>query len=608
MNKQDFIKLSDTLPRFPGVYRFIGHENEILYVGKAKNLKNRVSNYFTGGKSRTYKTRALVKNAARVEYTVVETEHDALLLENNLIKEHQPRYNVDLRDDKTYTYICVKNERFPRVFFTRKLIRDGSTYYGPYTSKYKARVVLDLIKKLFPLRTCTFNLSENNITKGKFKICLEYHLGNCMGPCEGLETEVEYNAKIEQVKDMLKGRLSYVKRQIKEDMAQASEELNFEKAQRLKVKLDAVEDYHSQSAVVSQSEEDLDVFAIFDRDKYAYVSYLKIVEGSIVHAYSAELIKNLDDSIPDLLSHAVFRIRDKFGSVANHLVLPFEIDYSEHDMQVTIPQRGSRHQLLELAKQNAFFYAQQRERQRKEKTNRQTPAERILTTLKNDLTMDVMPLHIECFDNSNLGGSNPVASCVVFKNGKPSKKDYRKFNIKTVVGPDDFASMTEIVYRRYKRLLDEEQELPQLVIIDGGKGQLSASMKSIEALDLQDKIVVIGIAKRLEEIFFPGDSIPLYINKKSESLKLIQQLRNEAHRFAITFHRDKRSQKFTKSSLIDIPGVGQVTSQKLLKHFKSIKRMKAATQEELKEVVGSKLADTLMQYLDKGEPEQPMAE
>ena len=597
MNNEDFNKLADTLPRYPGVYRFIGDENQILYVGKAKNLKNRVSNYFTGGKSRTYKTRSLVKNAARVEYTVVNSEHDALLLENNLIKEHQPRYNVNLRDDKTYTYICVKKERFPRVFFTRNLIKDGSTYYGPYTSKHKAKIVLDLVKKLFPLRTCAFNLSENNIKKEKFKVCLEYHIGNCIGPCEGLESEEAYNEKIVHVKSMLKGQLSAVKRNIKEDMATAAQELNFEKAQRLKIKLDAVEDYHSQSAVVSQSEVDLDVFGIIDRDKNAYVSYLKIVEGSIVHAYSAELIKNLDDSLESLLSHAVFRIRDKFGSVANQLVIPFAIDYSEENLEHTIPQRGDRYKLLELARQNAFFYAQKREREKREKSNRQTPAERILTTLKNDLNMDVMPLHIECFDNSNLGGSNPVGSCVVFKNAKPSKKDYRRFNIKTVIGPDDFASMTEVVGRRYKRMLEEEQPLPQLIIIDGGKGQVSASMKAIRALNLEGKITVVGVAKRLEEIFFPGDSIPLYINKKSESLKLIQQLRNEAHRFAITFHRVKRSQKFTKSSLTDIPGVGKTTSQKLLKHFKSIKRLKDATEEDIKEVVGQKLASGIFGYL-----------
>ena len=414
-----------------------------------------------------------------------------------------------------------------------------------------------------------------------------------MGPCEGLEEEDTYNEKIERVKDMLKGRLSIIRKQLKEDMAVASSDLNFESAQRLKDKLDAVEDYQSKSTVVNQSEEDLDVFSIFDRGKYAYVSYLKIVEGSVVHAYSAELVKNLNDSMKSLLSHAIFRIRDKFGSLAKGIIIPFDIKYNEEDVELIIPQRGGRYKLLQLAKQNAFFYAQQRERQRREKSNRQTPAERILMTLKNDLNMDKVPLHIECFDNSNIQGSFPVASCVVFKNAKPSKKDYRKFNIKTVIGPDDFASMTEVVGRRYKRLLEEDQPLPDLVIIDGGKGQLSASMKAINELGLADRITVVGIAKKLEEIFFPGDSIPLYINKKSESLKLIQQLRNEAHRFAITFHRDKRSQRFTKSSLTDIPGVGKVTSQKLLKTFRSVKRMKEASKEELIEVVGNKLGESL---------------
>ncbi len=603
MTKEDFIKLSDTLPRYPGVYRFIGPEGEILYVGKAKSLKNRVSNYFTGGKSRTYKTRSLVKNSVRVEYTVVDSEHDALLLENNLIKEHQPRYNVNLRDDKTYTYICVKNERFPRVFFTRKLIKDGSIYYGPYTSKHKARVVLDLVKKLFPLRSCTFNLSESNIAKGKFKVCLEFHIGNCLGPCEGLETEKDYNEKIEHVKEMLKGRLSRIKKMLKKNMAEASARLDFEKAQRLKNNLDAVEDYQSRSAVVNQSEEDLDVFAILDRDKYAYVSYLKIVEGSIVHAFSVELIKNLNDSIQDLLTHAVFRIRDRFGSLAKTVILPFAIQHNDEELTHSIPKRGSRFKLLELAKQNTFFYAQQQERQRREKSNRQTPAERILSTLKNDLHMTDLPLHIECFDNSNIQGSHPVASCVVFKNAKPSKKDYRRFNIKTVVGPDDFASMTEVVGRRYKRLLEEEQSLPQLIIIDGGKGQLSSAMKAIDELDLGDRITVIGIAKKLEEIFFPGDSVPLYINKKSESLKLIQQLRNEAHRFAITFHRDKRSQSFTKSSLTEIQGVGKITSKKLLKTFKSVKRLKEASKEQIEEVVGKKLGEKIYTFFHAGEEE-----
>lgn len=601
MNQADFNKLADTLPSYPGVYRFIGEDDEILYVGKAKNLKSRVSNYFTGGSSRTYKTRSLVRNSDRVEYTVVNSEHDALLLENNLIKEHQPRYNVNLRDDKTYTYICVKNERFPRVFFTRKVIRDGSIYYGPYTSKHKAKIVLDLVRKLFPLRTCSLNLTQKNIEKGKFKICLEYHIGNCLGPCEGLENEASYNEKIEQVKDMLKGRLSVIRSHLKDEMSRASEELDFEKAQQLKQKLDAVEDYQSRSAVVSQSEEDMDVFDIIDRDKYAYVSYLKIVEGSVVHAHSVELQKNLNDSQESLLSHAVFRIRDSFGSLAKHIVLPFEIESVESDLQFIIPKRGDRFKLLELAKQNAFFYAQQRERQRRSSSNRQTPAERILTTLKNDLNMEVMPIQIECFDNSNIQGSHPVAACVVFKNGRPAKNDYRKYNIKTVEGPDDFASMTEVVYRRYRRLLEEDKSLPQLVIIDGGKGQLSAAMKSIRKLGLEDKITVIGIAKKLEEIFFPGDSIPLYINKKSESLKLIQQLRNEAHRFAITFHRDKRSQKFTRSSLTEIKGVGKVTAQKLLKHFKSVKRLKEAKKEEIADIIGPSLAQIVTDAIQKSD-------
>lgn len=596
MNQVDYNKLADTLPDLPGVYRFIGDEEVILYVGKAKNLKNRVANYFTGGNNRSYKTRSLVRQARRVEFTVMNSEHDALLLENNLIKEHQPKYNINLRDDKTYTYICIKNERFPRVFFTRKVIRDGSTYFGPYTSKYKAKIVLDLITKLFPIRTCSLPLTQRKIEANKFKVCLEYHIGNCLGPCEGLESESEYNEKISRIKEMLKGRLSQVKRQMREEMSAAAEQLDFERAQRLKVNLDALSDYQSKSAVVTSSRSDIDVFDIIDRDPYAYISYLKIVEGRIIHAYSIEAVKNLEDDLSDILGHSIYRIRERFDSQSSTLVLPMEVTLTDPDIHIIIPQRGDKKDLLDLAKQNAYFFAQQVARERKSKTSRQGTAERILSKLKADLNMEQMPIHIECFDNSNIQGNQPVAACVVFKNARPSKSDYRKFHVKTVEGPNDFASMEEIVYRRYKRLLDEKQSLPQLIIIDGGKGQLSSAMKSIRRLQIEDQVTVIGIAKRLEEIYFPGDSIPLYINKKSESLKLIQQLRNEAHRFAITFHRDTRSKQFTHTELLHVPGIGPKTAQKLLKSFKSMKRLRAADPKEVIHVVGNRANQALQNY------------
>ena len=597
MNKSDYDKLLPTLPNQPGIYRFLGPDNEILYVGKAKNLKNRVSSYFTGGNSRAYKTRILVRNAAEVVFTIVDSENDALLLENNLIKKHQPRYNVVWKDDKSYTYICVKKERFPRVFFTRRLIKDGSTYYGPYSSKWKARVVLDVIRSLFPLRTCNLNLTEENIKAGKFKVCLEYHIKNCLGPCEDLESEEEYMKRIAQVKNMLRGKLSDVKWYIKAQMAEHAENLEFEKAQQLKDKLRIIEQYQAKSTVVSASIDDADVFSISDSKKSAYINYLKVVDGTVVNTYTVELTKNLDDNPEDLLRYAIMEIRDRFESVANEVILPMEVSLPEMEIKVTIPKRGDKRALLELSKKNGEYFLKQKQREINQRKGKKTHAERILNTLKDDLQMDQLPMHIECFDNSNIQGAHPVAACVVFKNAKPAKKDYRHYHVKTVEGPNDFASMEEIVGRRYKRLLKEEKELPQLVIIDGGKGQLNASMVAIRKLGIEDKMTVIGIAKRLEEIFFPDDSIPLYINKKSESLKLIQQARNEAHRFAITFHRDTRSRKFTKSSLIDIDGIGQKTADKLLRHFKSVKRIREADYEELKNLVGPKTANAIREAM-----------
>jgi excinuclease ABC subunit C len=599
MTTEDFKAVSDTIPRQPGVYRFIDKEGIILYVGKAKVLRNRVASYFGQRKGRAHKTRVMVKNAIRIEFTVVETEADALLLENTLIKRHQPRYNVMLRDDKSYTYICIKNERFPRVFITRRVIKDGSTYFGPYTSKARIKNILDLIKQLFPLRTCNFKLTPQNIEAGKFKVCLEYHIKNCMGPCEGLESQEAYDEKIDQVRNILKGNFGAVKTHFKAEMERLASELEFERAQRIKEKLSAFEDYQAKSTVVSTTIRDVDVFSIAtdEEEKEAYVNYIKIVNGAIIHTNTQELIKNLDDDDEQaLLAYAIPIIRERYNSIAEEIILPYEVQLEEEGLNVTVPKIGDKKKLLDLSEKNAKYFMLQRRKQRASQTKKQTSAERILRTLQKDLNMDELPLHIECFDNSNIQGSHPVASCVVFKNAKPSKKDYRHFNIKTVVGPDDFASMEEVVHRRYRRMLQEGDSLPQLIIIDGGKGQLSAAVKSLELLGIKDKVTTIGIAKKLEEIFFPGDSIPLYIDKKSESLKLIQQARNEAHRFAINFHRDQRSRNFTSTELTSIPGVGEKTAQKLLTHFGSVKKIRQAGFPDLEAVAGMSVAKKVKAY------------
>lgn len=596
MTTEDYRQLLPTLPTQPGVYKFLDEQGVILYVGKAKNLKNRISSYFGSKKHQMHKTRVMVKNADRLEFIIVETEADALLLENTLIKRYQPRYNVMLKDGKSYNYICIRNERFPRVYITRKVVKDGSTYFGPYTSKSRLKVILELIKTLFPLRTCTYNLSEENIAQGKFKVCLEYHIKNCLGPCEGLENEASYNEKIDQVKNMLRGNFGPVKRHFTDQMQRYAEDLEFEKAHQLKDKLAAFEDYQGKSTVVSTTIRDVDVFTIASTDKMAYVNYLKVVNGAIINTYTQEIVKNLDDDEKDILEYTIPELRERFNSIAPEVLLPFRISLPEEDLQLTVPKIGDKRKLVELSEKNATYYKLQQQKEAMSATRKQTSAERILRTLQEDLQMSEAPLHLECFDNSNIQGSHPVASCVVFKNAKPSKKDYRHFNIKTVEGPNDFASMEEVVFRRYRRLLDEGESLPQLIIIDGGKGQLSAAVKSLQELGILDRVTVIGIAKKLEEIFFPGDSIPLYINKKSESLKLIQQARNEAHRFAITFHRQKRSQNFTATELTGIPGIGAKTADKLLQHFGSVKKVRAALQTELAEVVGPGAAAKVVGY------------
>ncbi len=599
MTTADFQEISPTLPTSPGIYKFVDPKGVILYVGKAKNLKSRLSSYFGERKDRQLKTKALVRVAHHIETTIVSTEQDALLLECQLIKQHQPRYNVMLKDGKTYPYICIKSERFPRVFLTRRVIKDGSLYFGPYTSLQRVYAILDLIKQLFPLRTCTLNLAEDQIERGKFKVCLEYHIKNCHAPCVGFEKEGTYNEKIAQIKNMLKGNFGAVKLHLKKEMQTLAENLEFEKAQELKEKLVAFEDYQGKSTIVSATISDVDVFAISTDEKMAYVNYLKVVNGAIIHTYTLELQKNMDDEEDSLLTFSIPYLREKYNSENKEILVPFDIKIEDPSVLITIPKIGDKKKLLDLSQKNVEFYLLQKRKQEILKAEKQTSAERILTTLKEDLQMDVLPMHIECFDNSNLQGTNPVSSCVVFKNAKPAKRDYRHFNIKTVEGPNDFASMEEVVMRRYKRLLAEGVELPQLIIIDGGKGQLSAAMKSLKALGIEKKVTVIGIAKQLEEIFFPDDPLPLYIDKKSESLKLIQQCRNEAHRFGITFHRDQRSRSFITTELTGIEGIGEKISEKLLTHFGSVAKVKAADRTDLEQLIGKAATQRLIKYFVK---------
>ncbi|MEB8328462.1 excinuclease ABC subunit UvrC [Flavobacteriaceae bacterium KMM 6897] len=573
-----------TLPSSPGVYQFYDSNDKILYVGKAKDLKKRVSSYF----SKTHvvgKTRVLVKKIMDIKHIVVATESDALLLENNLIKKYQPRYNVLLKDDKTYPWICIKNERFPRIFPTRRHIKDGSEYFGPYTSMKTVKTLLELIKSVYPLRTCNYDLSKEKIESGKYKVCLEYHLGNCKGPCEGYQTQEEYHQEIQDIREIIKGNFKSSLQYFKNQMKAYADEMRFEEAQQIKDKIDVLENYEVKSTIVNPNINNVDVFSIVSDDLYAYVNFLQISHGSIIRSHTLEIKKKLDEEDQDLLALAIVEIRQRFNLLSKELYVPFEVT-SEPGLKITVPKMGDKKKILELSERNAKYFRQERFKQEKIiDPNRH--ANRIMAQMKKDLRLSQEPRHIECFDNSNIQGTNPVAACVVFKDGKPSKKDYRHFNIKTVDGPDDFASMEEVVFRRYKRLLNEAEPLPQLIVIDGGKGQLSSALKSLDLLGLRGKIAIIGIAKRLEEIYFPGDSIPLYLNKKSESLRIIQQLRNEAHRFSITLHRNKRSKGAINSELEGIDGIGEKTVQDLLKQFKSVKRIKEASVEDLAKTVGT---------------------
>ncbi len=584
-----------TLPNNPGIYQYYDKNGVIIYVGKAKNLKKRVSSYFT--KNQVGKTAILVKQIIDIKTIVVGSEIEALLLENNLIKKYQPKYNIMLKDDKTYPWICIKNERFPRIFSTRNIIKDGSHYFGPYASVKMMNTVLTLIKELYPLRNCNYNLSKENVAANKFKVCLEYHIGNCKAPCVNKQTEEDYAISIDHIKSIIKGNINSVTKHLKPLMQGYSDNLQFEKAQLLKERIETLENYQSKSVVVSPTINDVDVFSIVSDEKYGYVNYLKVINGAIIQGHTIELKKKLDETDDALLQIGIAELRLRFESNSKEVIVPFQPTLEDDNIRFLVPQRGDKKKLLELSERNSKYYRLERNKQ-KANVSPTRHSDRILDKMQKDLRMKVRPDHIECFDNSNIQGTNPVSACVVFKDAKPSKKDYRHFNIKTVEGPDDFASMTEVIYRRYKRLLEEKQPLPQLIIIDGGKGQLSASLKSIDKLGLRGKITIIGIAKKLEEIYFPGDPVPLYIDKKSESLKVIQYLRNEAHRFGITHHRNKRSKAAITSELDKIEGIGYKTAQQLLWKFKSVARIKKATLPELEDTISKKRAKVVFDFFN----------
>jgi len=586
-----------SLPDNPGVYQYFDKDDKILYVGKAKNLKKRVSSYFTKNHD-NYKTAVLVKKIVSIKHIVVATETDALLLENNLIKKLQPRYNILLKDDKTYPWICIKNEPFSRIFPTRRVVKDGSEYYGPYTNFKIVNTILEMIKELYPLRTCNYDLSFGNIKSDKYKVCLEFHIGNCKGPCEGLESLENYQKQVEAIRQILKGNFKESLKEFKIQMKNFAEEMEFEAAQKIKEKIQVLENYQAKSTVLNPKLSSIDVFSIVSDETMAYVNFLQISHGAIVRSYTMEIKKKLDETDEEILELAVIELRERFKLLSREIILPFPLSLGEN-LKITVPQLGDKKQVLDLSIRNAKYYRMDQLKQIKI-VDPDRHATRIMAQMQKDLRLSVEPRHIECFDNSNIQGTNPVAACVVFKDGKPSKKDYRHFNIKTVEGPDDFASMEEVVYRRYKRLLDEKEPLPQLIIIDGGKGQLSSALKSLDNLGLRGKIAIVGIAKRLEELFYPEDPIPLYLDKKSETLKIIQFLRNEAHRFGIMHHRDKRSKAALVNSLESIPGIGEKTMIMLLKHFKSVKRIQNASEKEISDVVGFSKAKKITDfYTDK---------
>ena len=585
-------QLIKNIPNKAGIYEYYDKKEILLYIGKAKKLKTRVSSYFTKTQAHG-KTRVLVSKIQDIKYVVVASEMDALLLENNLIKKHQPKYNVMLKDGKTYPWICIKNEPFPRVFQTRTIVKDGSAYFGPYTSVRLVKTLLDFFHQLYPLRNCTLNLSDKNIKADRFKVCLEYHIGNCLGPCIGEQTNTDYQIGIEHIKQIIKGDIKAVIKHLKTAMLGFSEKMEFEKAQSVKQKIDLLSNYQAKSTIVNPKINDVDVFTIISDETTAFVNYLKINSGAIIQAHTLELKKKLDETEEELLQLAIVELRQRFNSTSKQIYCSHSLENVWENLSVTLPKIGDKKQLVDLSLSNAKYMLLEQKKQ-KMNNKKRVNNKRVLEQLQKDLRLLERPRHIECFDNSNIQGTNPVAACVVFKNAKPSKKDYRHFNIKTVVGPDDFASMEEVVYRRYKRLLKEEQPLPELIVIDGGKGQLSSAVKSLEKLNLRGEISIIGIAKRLEEIYFPDDSVPLYLDKRSESLKLIQQLRDEAHRFSISHHGKQRGKDSLGTSLDKIDGIGLKTVELLITHFGSVKHLKAAKKEELVKLIGKAKADKIL--------------
>ena len=593
--KSDAIEIQlKSLPEVPGVYQYFDKQDKIIYIGKAKNVKKRVTSYFNKTVE-NHKTRVLVKNISRIEHVVVDSEMDALLLENNLIKKYKPRYNILLKDDKTYPWICIKNEPFPRVFFTRKVFKDGSEYFGPFTSLKTVRSLFDLVKGLYPLRSCNYDLSEEKISAQKYKVCLEYHIGNCLAPCVAAIDTASYGKNIESIRQILKGNFKEALNAFEHQMKYHAQKMEFEKAQWIKEKIEDLKNFQAKSTVVNPKISHVDVFSIFSDESYGYINYLQVSYGAIVRSHTLEIKKKLDESDATLLQLGIIEIRQLFSSTSKTVFLNEKVSLGD-ELKVFVPQQGDKKKLVDLSLRNAKYFRMERFKQMKI-VDPDRHSKRIMSQMKADLRLPQEPVHIECFDNSNIQGSIPVAACVVFKNGKPSKKEYRHYNIKTVTGPDDFASMEEVVFRRYKRLLEEDEPLPQLIVIDGGKGQLSSAVKSLDVLGLRGKISILGIAKRLEEIYFPNDSIPLYLDKKSETLKILQRARDEAHRFGITFHRNKRSKGALKSGLDTIPGVGPKTKETLLRKFKSFKRIKEASKEDLMHVLGENKGTQLYKQL-----------
>lgn len=588
----DKIKL---LPDKPGIYQYFNSNGEIIYIGKAKNLKKRVNSYFTKTLDNN-KTKVLVKSIEDIQYMVVDTELDALLLENNLIKEYQPKYNIQLKDDKTFPWICIKKEPFPRVFSTRNIIKDGSTYYGPYSNVKAMHTLLQLIRELYPLRTCSLDLRKQKLEEKKYKVCLEYHIGNCLGPCVGKQSEASYNQQIDAIDAILKGSISSVITLLKKQMKEFSDSYAYEAAQEIKEKFETLQRFQTKSTIVSPKIHEVDVLTMVEDGNSRFVNYLNIISGAIVHGLTIEVKTSLGETDEQVMNYVLLRMREQYNSRSKEILVEKKFDMELSDIRLTVPQIGDKKSLVELSKRNATFYRLEKRKQESIK-NPEKATERILEQLKKDFRLKELPVHIECFDNSNIQGTNPVSACVVFKNAKPSKKDYRHFNIKTVEGPNDFASMEEVVFRRYRRMLDENESLPQLIVIDGGKGQLSSALNALDQLELRGKVAIVGIAKKLEEIFFPGDSIPIYIDKRSESLKVIQHLRNEAHRFGITHHRNKRSKSAIQSELLNIKGIGEKTQIDLIRHFKSISGIKKATREELEAIIGKAKAELILKEL-----------